>query len=328
MTSGGTTPAPPSTPSTWRPWEIAWQEALYGRAGFYRRPEGPAGHFATSAQGIPGVGELLARAVASLAARHGLRHVVDVGAGRGELLGRLHDLDPGLALTGVDVVERPCALGESVAWVRSPGGPDLPGLPLREPVLVVAHEWLDVVPAPVVELDEGGSWRLVEVAGDGTERLGDAPAEADLAWLTAHWPSPGEAGARAEVGRARDGAWDSLCDKVSCGLVVAVDYGHERSSRPPFGSLTAFRDGHEVAAVPDGSCDLTAHVAVDSLAHDRRLRQADLFGELGLGTATPAYDLARSDPQAYLRALAARSAFAAATARPGLGDFWWVLREV
>ena len=43
-----------------RPWEQAWQDALYGPRGFYRR-HAPADHFATSTQGFPGGGEVVAR---------------------------------------------------------------------------------------------------------------------------------------------------------------------------------------------------------------------------------------------------------------------------
>ncbi len=54
------------------PWEVAWQDALYGHRGFYRRTEGPGGHFATSAQGLPHGTALLASAVVALARRHRL----------------------------------------------------------------------------------------------------------------------------------------------------------------------------------------------------------------------------------------------------------------
>ena len=93
-----------------RPWQQAWQDALYGSDGFYRRPEGPAGHFRTPSH-VP----LFAEAIARLAADtcQGLGNpsgfaVVDVGAGRGELLTGLVDLVPDdWLLLGVDVVERP-----------------------------------------------------------------------------------------------------------------------------------------------------------------------------------------------------------------------------
>lgn len=47
---------------------------------------------------------------------------------------------------------------------------------------------------------------------------------------------------------------------------MAVDYAHVREARPPFGTLTGFRSGREVRPVPDGSCDLTSHVALDACA--------------------------------------------------------------
>lgn len=317
---------------TWRPWQQAWQDALYGPCGFYRRPEGPAGHFATSAQGIPGVGVVLARAIAALAAQHGLRAVADVGAGRGELLSELHRLDPSLSLTGVDVVPRPDGLPSSCVWLESPGGPELPDVHFED-VLVVAHEWLDVVPTPVAEVDEDGVLRQVEVevavngTGQLTERLADEVDPSSRGWAEHHW-STAETGHRVEIGLSRDEAWESLCSTASRGLVVAVDYGHRASERPPYGTLTGFRHGTEVSPVPDGSSDLTAHVAVDSLAADRSVRQADLFRELDLVPPAPELQIARTDPPAYLAALSARSAAIQAVARPGLGDFWWVLRRV
>ncbi|MDX2809253.1 hypothetical protein PV406_33675, partial [Streptomyces scabiei] len=82
-------PAAPEGPKTWRRWRDAAEEALYGPAGFYRRPEGPAGHFRTSVHASP----LFAAAVARLLCRvdEALGHpgelaFVDLGAGRGELV--------------------------------------------------------------------------------------------------------------------------------------------------------------------------------------------------------------------------------------------------
>ena len=81
-------------------------------------------------------------------------------------------------------------------------------------------------------------------------------------------------------------------------------------------------------AVPDGSCDLTAHVALDSLEHDELTTQRAALHELGLHARTPAPDLARTDPAGYLAALAGGSAVGALTAPDGLGGFAWVLRRV
>ncbi|MFX0538473.1 SAM-dependent methyltransferase [Ornithinimicrobium sp. Y1847] len=242
------------------PWEQAWGQALYGPDGFYVTAP-PADHFATSVQGIPGAGELLARAVLALARRHRCTAIVDVGCGRGELLAHLRRLAPELRLTGVDVVPRPTDLDVD-AWLVSPGGARLSGwLSGLRDSLVIAHEWLDVVPCPVVELD-ADVWRVVTVTTDGTEHLGDALTGPDLDWVR-NWVPEGVT--RAEVGRARDLAFAELVSRVQTGLVVAVDYGHTRQDRPHRGTLTGFRAGREVEPVPDGSSDLTAHVAMDSV---------------------------------------------------------------
>lgn len=321
----------------WRTWETAWQEALYGPAGFYRRAEGPAGHFATSAQGMPGVGRWLAEAVATLAARHGLRHVVDLGAGRGELLGHLAQVAPSLRLTGVDVGSRPEHLHPRAGWLVGSGGAQLPAaLDGLTGVLVLAHEWLDVVPCPVAQLGDDGVWRAVEVDAAGSERLGGALPAADVAWLQRWWPVPGtsppgdpDAGPagwpRAEVGRTRDAAWVGLLSRVGDGLVLAVDYGHTRARRPAWGSLTAYRDGVQVPPVPDGTCDLTAHVAVDSLGADRLVRQHEAVADL-LGPDRPVpHGLAATDPAGYLARLGRRSARALLGDPRGPGGFWWAL---
>jgi hypothetical protein len=80
--------------------------------------------------------------------------------------------------------------------------------------------------------------------------------------------------------------------------------------------------------VPDGSCDLTAHVAVDSLEHDEVTTQRAALHGLGLHARTPDHGLARTDPAGYLAALAGASAVGALTAPDGLGGFAWVLRRV
>ena len=71
---------------------------------------------------------------------------------------------------GVDVVDRPAGLPERVEWVRSPGGRHLPDLGSPTGALVLAHEWLDVVPCPVAEADDDGVLREVLVAPDGADR--------------------------------------------------------------------------------------------------------------------------------------------------------------
>lgn len=305
-----------------RSWATAWHDALYGPRGFYRRDEGPAGHFTTSAHGP--LGAVLAEVVGHLANQAGVCRVVDVACGRGELLGHLHDVRPDLELVGVDVVDRPAGLPGRIDWVRSPGGADLPGKLRDLDAVVLAHEWLDVVPCTVAEVDDDGVLREVLVDVAGSEALGDEVTPDDRAWADAWWPTatPGE---RVEVGLARDRAWRELVSRNRTGLTVGVDYGHTRAARPTQGTLTAYRQGQVTEAVPDGQRDLTAHVATDSLGADEVVSQRDMLHRLGLSATSPEHATATSDPLGYVTALARSSTVAALTDPRGLGAFHWVM---
>jgi SAM-dependent MidA family methyltransferase len=311
-----------------RPWREAWQNALYGPRGFYRQAQGPAGHFTTATQA--GSGRALAQTLWAWADRYGLDGIVDVGAGRGELLRHLYACWPGRPLTGLDVVDRPADLPEPVAWVESPGGVDLPAAWRPDRALVVAHEWLDVVPCTVAEVAPDGLLREVFVdPATGTESLGPELSGSDLEWCQHFWPAAlaedRSVGDRVEVGRQRDEAWGALLNRLAPDSVaLAVDYGHAVEDRPQTGTLVAYREGRLVDPVPDGSCDLTAHVAVDSLRQSRRLRQRDAVAL----TTPPDHRMAADDPASYLAALADHSAVAALRRPGGFGDFWWVVTPV
>jgi hypothetical protein len=80
--------------------------------------------------------------------------------------------------------------------------------------------------------------------------------------------------------------------------------------------------------VPDGSCDVTAHVAMDSLGADDLALQRDLLRDLGVRGERPDQALAQRDPLAYLRALERSSAEAELIRPGGLGDFWWAVKHV
>jgi SAM-dependent MidA family methyltransferase len=306
----------------------AWDQSLYGERGFYRQVAGPAGHFSTATQGMPQIGELLATALLRLMDREGLDTFVDMGCGRGELLEHVHRLRPEVRCIGVDIVTRP-PLSEPIGWLRSPGGAQLPDeLDGLVDTLVLANEWLDVVPCPVAEMNEHGELREVLVntspTSSGEERLGDLVSGTDREWCQWFWPVDRlESGDRIEIGETRDTAWDDLLSRLASGLAVAVDYGHTIDSRPAPGSLTGFRQGRQVMPIPDGSCDLTAHVAMDSLTHDELVDQRTALKQLGVSGRTPPHDLAGSDPAAYLQGLSTASAATALTAKGGLGDFMW-----
>jgi SAM-dependent MidA family methyltransferase len=239
------------------------------------------------------------------------------------------DEAPRPRVVAVDVVERPEGLDERVEWLRSPGGaalpPELSGL---HDALVIAHEWLDVVPCTVAEVDADGTAREVLVdPATGEESLGDALAGADRRWAEAHWPTRTPAD-RLEIGLARDEAWADLVSRVDSGLLLAVDYGHVATTRPPGGTLTAYASGRLTAPVPDGTCDVTAHVAMDTLDADEVRTQREALRALGLTGATPAHALAGSDPLAYLAALERASTEARLLDRHGFGGFRWAVKRV
>ncbi|MGW0967921.1 SAM-dependent methyltransferase [Streptomyces sp. NPDC002516] len=394
----------------WRGWREATEEALYGPSGFYRRPEGPAGHFRTSVHASPlfagAVARLLCRLDAALGRPDPLAFV-DMAAGRGELVtGVLAALPAEVAARtrayAVERADRPAGLDPRISWLGEP--------PRGVTGLLFANEWLDNVPVDVAEAGPDGVPRLVLVRGDGAERLGEPVTGEEARWLRTWWwtsavggstpeaerategaavrrretgpaparvheapraqdtrpgaasvqeapraqdtrpgaasvqeaprppgadasgeepPAPAQ-GARAEIGLPRDLAWASAVSALDRGLAVAVDYAHFAAGRPPFGTLTGFREGRETAPVPDGSCDITAHVALDACAlpGGRVVTQRAALRALGVSGARPPLALASTDPAAYVRALAGAGQAAELTAPGGLGDFGWLLQPV
>ena len=315
---------------TAQPFDRAWHDALYGPAGFYRRAS-PAQHFRTSVHASP----LMAKALARLARGCGLRRVLDIGSGRGELLPALADVDPDLELVGVEVVPRPADLPTSARWVLSPGGGALPPLDAAN-ALVVAHEWLDNVPCPVLEVDALGALRVVEVSPQGQQCLAGAPTAAELDWVARWWPVEGAVeGTRIEVGLPRDLAWARLVRAAGGSVLLAVDYSHNASTRPAGGTLMGYRAGRPVPPIPDGSCDITAHVALDAVAAATSglvtasvlTTQRAALRALGVDARSPSHDLATRDPVAYLAALARAGEGAELLAPGGLGGFSWLLQS-
>ncbi len=324
-----------------RPWSLAWRSA---RSFWPEGPgiAGPAAHFRTATH----VGPVLAQALLALLREVDARldhpaelDVVDVGAGGGELLaGLLAQADPSLAprlrLVGVDLLPRPADLDPRIAWIEAAAPESVP--PVRG--LLVAHEWLDELPVDVVALDDDGVLRTVLVDGDGTESLGGPASAGSVTWVDRWWGGLA-AGDRAEAGTARDSAWRACVSRVSAGTALAVDYGHVRaereSGRYAAGTLTGYRDGHTVAPCADGSANLTAHVAMDSLAAQvlggtayPPVRQREALQALGVSAALPDLALARSDPDGYADALALASQASELLDPAGLGAFWWLRHDV
>ncbi len=345
---------PPRVGGVWMTWRQAMQAALYGRGGFYVRGEPPARHFRTSVHVSPGyaaaVLELLREVDAGLGRPERI-DLVDVGAGQGELLEQVlaaaaeHEPPesrppesgrpgPGWGLAGriaacaVEVAPRPAGLDPRIRWERV--------APTMITGLVIANEWLDNVPLDVVELTQAAP-AVVEVDPvTGAERPHGKPDPADLAWIRDWWPLHGY-GERAEVGRTRCIAWAGVIRRIDRGVAVAADYGHLKASRPRYGTLTGYKDGRAVPAVPDGSRDITAHVALDACAvageaagagETVLTTQRAALRALGLDARRPPLGLAASDPGGYALALSRASQDAELVNGVGLGGFGWLAQAV
>jgi SAM-dependent MidA family methyltransferase len=315
----------------WLTWRAAMERALYGESGFYLR-ERPSGHFRTSVGASPVFAEAILRelvAVDDMLGNPPAVDLVDIGAGEGGLAAGVlaaapPELRSRLRVTGVDLASRPARLPEEIVWAATvPDG-------IRG--LVIANEWLDNIPVDIVEQTADGPRLVMVNVSDGEEKLGSRPPESDLAWLARWWPMRAT-GERAEIGRPRDEAWASVIVRLARGRAIAIDYAHAVGSRPPYGTLTGYRDGTMVAPVPDGSCDVTAHVALDSCACAGELAgavttilttQREALRALGITGTRPPLEHARSDPHGYLQALMRASGEAELIAAEGLGGFGWL----
>ncbi|MEV4170055.1 SAM-dependent methyltransferase [Nonomuraea sp. NPDC049709] len=315
----------------WLTWRVATERALYGEEGFYLR-ERPSGHFRTSVSASAAFAGAVLALLAEVDAELGepdVLDLVDIGAGEGVLVTQVLDaaeprLRDRLRVTAVDLSPRPEGLPERVEWSSS--------LPSDITGLAIANEWLDNVPLDVVEQTPDGPRLVMVNVHTGEERLGGPLRPADRAWLERWWPLT-RVGARAEIGRPRDEAWASVLVRLTSGRAIAIDYAHPVDNRPLHGTLTGYRDGAVVAPVPDGTCDITAHVALDACAEAGRRAgaisttlstQRAALRDLGLTGTRPPLDLARADPRGYLRALARASEEGELIDASGLGGFGWL----
>ncbi|NBE81158.1 SAM-dependent methyltransferase [Micromonospora rubida] len=255
-------------------------------------------------------------------------------------------------LTAVEKAPRPDGLPAEIGWVDE--------IPDRITGLLVATEWLDNVPLDLA-VPTGTGWRYLLVdPRTGKETPGPPLTPEDAAWVAHWWPTPPPSSSikkfapeddpdsaadplingveeRVEVGRLRDEAWGGAVGCVERGLALAVDYGHLIGSRPVGGTLAGYRGGRQVPPVPDGSCDVTAHVAMDSAGAAGAaagggaytlVGQREALRALGADGGRPPLSLAATDPARYVRALAAASAVTELTDPAGLGGHRWLLQPV
>jgi SAM-dependent MidA family methyltransferase len=312
------------------------REALYGTGGFYTRGERPAAHFRTSVHASPAYADAvlaLVRSVDEALGRPDHLDLVDLGSGEAELLTQVlrlagNGLAARLRLCAVELAPRPAGLTARIHWQT--------GVPRRITGLILANEWLDSIPVDVAELAADGP-RLVFVDPvTGAQRLGRRLRPPEQAWLARWWPLR-EVGDRAEIGLPQCAAWAAAVGCLRRGAAIAADYAHSARDRPAAGTLRGYREGHAVPAIPDGSCDLTAHVALDGCAAAGTAAgvtatllttQRDALRALGLHGRRPPLETARSDPRGYAESLCRAAAEAELLDSGGLGGFGWLVQTI
>lgn len=243
----------------------------------------------------------------------------------------------------VDVVETDPEGVPRRVLVRPADGAERLGEPVTGEDAAWLAEWWPLGSAadasPGTATSEASSGAASDASSGPASRAPSGPAAGASSGPAAEAPSgpafgtsPG-AGARAEIGRPRDAAWARAVRTLRRGFAVTADYAHVREARPPYGTLTGFRDGREVAPVPDGGCDITAHVALDACAAAGGtgallLTQRAALRSLGVDGSRPPLALATTDPAAYLRALGGAGEAAELTDPGGLGAFHWLVQPV
>ncbi len=274
-----------------------------------RDPLGAAGDFITAPEISQMFGELIGLWLADMWIRGGREqpvHYVELGPGRGTLArdalaaARRYGLEP-----GVHFVEGSTALRD-VQLATVPGAQwhhDLTSLPYYGPILLVANEFLDVLPVrQLVMTREGWRERLVDFdKGRFIPIAGDQPMDGAVPEAQRQAPAgsifelcPGAAATIYEVaGRLAEQG----------GAALFFDYGHVAARTGS--SLQAVRSHRKVDpfAMP-GEADLTAHVdfaALAPIALSRGVRwlgtipQGRWLRELGIETRAEA--LAAIAPQ-------------------------------
>ncbi|MEU4531020.1 SAM-dependent methyltransferase [Micromonospora ureilytica] len=250
-----------------------------------------------------------------------------------------------LATEWLDNVPLDVAVHTEKGWRYLLVDPDTGAESIGEPVSPADHDWLTKWwPGPTSQPSTDGDPSPQATWADATSQGGSgfgAARPAQGSSLTARsrpgCPESPHSDHRAEIGRTRDEAWANAVAKISRGLAVAVDYGHLRDARPVDGTLTGYRGGRQVPPVPDGSSDVTAHVAMDSVASAGAavarcayslVLQREALRALGADGGRPPLSLAGTDPVGYVRALAAASAVAELTDPAGLGGHLWLRQPV
>ena len=279
----------------WIPFSRFMELALYAPGlGYYSAGAskfGAAGDFVTAPELSPLFGRTLARQLADIMALSA-PHILELGAGSGKLaldvlteLERLEQLPATYAILEVsaDLRERQQALLQKhlphltkrVQW--------LDALPVQISGAVVANEVLDALPVHLLRWSDSRVLeRGVTSQGDNfiwEERLSETPALLELAQQII---VPDDY--LSEISLAARGLVSSLCERLSKGALLFIDYGfgaHEyyHPQRNTGTLMCHYRHyAHDDPFFLPGLQDITAHVDFTAIAESAIDHGANLLG--------------------------------------------------
>ncbi|HEX2764171.1 MAG TPA: SAM-dependent methyltransferase [Allosphingosinicella sp.] len=274
-----------------------------------RDPLGAAGDFTTAPEVSQMFGEILGLWLADLWVRAGRpqgANYLELGPGRGTLAAdALRAMRAGGLQPQVHFVETSPVLRAAQAE-RVPGATwhdDLSSLPEAGPILCLANEFFDALPARRILATDRG-WREQLVTIDGERFVAAAgPAVPDSAIPADLRGAP--AGTMIETSPASLATVRMLARRVRLhgGAALIVDYGHDRTSAGD--TLQAVsRHGFADPWAEPGERDLTVHVDFESLGRAAAEAGARVSGPVGqgdfldrLGLRARAAALARAAPE-------------------------------
>jgi SAM-dependent MidA family methyltransferase len=301
-----------------------------------RDPLGAAGDFTTAPEISQMFGELIGAWLADLWLGAGSPPVryVELGPGRGTLAAdALHAMRAAGLQPEVHFVETSPAL-RAVQAARVPNAHwhnDASTIPDDAPLLVVANEFFDALPArQLIATDSGWCERLV------THRQGrfvplPGPLVSPEAIPVHIRAAP--AGTVLETSPASARIIRSIADRIAHtgGAALVIDYGHERTSAGETLQAVAKHAFADAWQAP-GERDLTVHVDFEALGAAAREAGARVLGPVGQGSWLEAIGigarsgaLARSAPQRMDEIAAARQRL---TASDAMGSLFRVLALV
>jgi len=235
--------------------------------GYYitRDPLGAGGDFTTAPEISQLFGEMIGLCMADAWLRAGAPtpvHLAELGPGRGTLMADLLRATrhvPGFhaALTIHLVETSPVLRAKQAAMLKgfTPQWHDrIDTLPIDAPLLVVANEFFDALPArQAVMTPKGWMERVVGLEGD-TLTTGLHKAAFTFPTL--------KEGAVIEFSPVRDGMTMQLSQRIAAhgGMMLAIDYGHDAPQ--PVGDTLQAMHKHAYCGLLEhiGAADLTSHV--------------------------------------------------------------------